>query len=225
MAITYDRLKQQIIAYSRKNADDAQFGALVPLFVNMGMERIYREAGDMGMEKLSDAFVFTERVNTVDKPAGWSQTLSFYYGTPDNAEINKTFLFERSWEFCQAWLAEGVAVAGRPQFYADDPSDPYGKFFMVPAPDQAYRAKIVFTPLPPYLPPNQEDNPAVFNNNWVFQRAPSLIFYASYLEALTYMGKNEDIPTFESFYNRALQSINLQTRKRSVDRTADREKT
>lgn len=217
MAITYDNLKKQIIAYSRKNADDAQFGVLIPSFVTMGMERIYREAGDMGMEKLSDAFVFTQGVNTVNKPANWSQTLSFYYGTVDNAESNKTFLFERPYEFCQAWLAEGVALTGRPQFYADDPSNPYGKFFMVPAPDQAYLAKIVYTALPPSVANEQEQT-------WVFQRAPSLIFYASYLEALTYMGKSEDIPTFEACYNRALQSINLQTRKRSVDRTADREK-
>jgi hypothetical protein len=37
------------------------------------------------------------------------------------------------------------------------------------------------------------------------------------------MGKTEDIPAFENLYNRALQSVNLQTKQRSVDRTADRE--
>lgn len=223
MAITYAVLKQQIIAYAQKTEQDAQFSVLIPLFVNMGMERIYREAKDIGTELTSEPFAFTERTNSVPKPDNWNQTISFYYGTTANAESNKTILFERSYEFCQAWLGEGAVAVGKPQFYADDPADPYGTFVIVPAPDQAYKAKVVYVPVAPYIVENEE-NVAVFNNNWVFQRAPSLIFYASYLEALTYMGKGEDIPTFESFYNRALQSVNLQTKQRYVDRTAEREK-
>jgi hypothetical protein len=223
MAITYQELAIQITNYSRKSSTDTTFTTMIPYFVNMGMERIYREAQDIGTHKIAN-ISFSTGNNSVSKPANWSKTIAFYYGTTGNAEVKKTMLFERSYEFCQAWLVDDAIIQAPPQFYADHPDNPYGTFFIAPAPDQNYLAKLVYVSLPPYL--TVESNSVVDNGvdaSWVCQRAPSLIFYAAYLEALTYMGKTEDIPAFENLYNRALQSVNLQTKQRSVDRTADRE--
>ena len=221
MSITYDQLVTQSQSYAQKN--DAPFISMIPYFINMGMERIYREAEDMGIEKTVTG-IFAAGSNLVQKPPNWNQTVSFGYGTPKSPLTNMTILFERPYEFCTAWMSSGAVVQGPPLFYANNPSEinPYSRFFIVPAPDQGYQYQLIYLTLPPYVPPGQNDS--AFNNNWVFQRAPSLIFYASYLEALAFMANPEQLAVFEKLYARALNDLNRQSRQRLVDRTADVEK-
>jgi hypothetical protein len=223
MAITYKDLKQQIIRYAKREENDTNFVSLIPVFVSMGMERIYREATDLGMEEVADA-TFEQGKHAVRKPNNWNQTLSFYYGTPENAELSKTFLYERPYEFCQAWCVDSAPLLGRPLYYTDDPAKPYEQFLVVPAPDQAYKAKVIYTLQAPSLQLGHEEGAGELEKTWAFQRAPSLVFYASYVEALPFIDKKEDLPVFEGLYQRTLEGIRLQHQKRGVDRTSNSEK-
>lgn len=223
MAITYDDLVKQIKSYAQK--EDAPFVAMIPSFINMGVERIYGEGQEIGLEKVMTG-TFTEGSNSVAKPEDWNQTVSFFYGNTQNALTDVTVLFERPYEFCTAWLSKGATTEGRPLFYADQPDNntPYKNFFIVPAPDQGYQYQLVYLQLAPWQPPPGEVDSLTTQAAWLFNRAPSLLFYASYLEALAFMGNPEQLAIFEKLYARALSDLNRQSKQRLVDRTANVEK-
>lgn len=222
MALTYDQLVNQIKSYAQK--DDQPFVTMIPYFINMGIERIYREGKEIGLEKVATGN-FTEGSTQVNKPSDWNQTVSFFYGTPSNVLTNVTVLFERPYEFCTAYLANGTTGKGPPLFYADQPdsTNPYQNFFIVPASDQTYAYQLVYLQLAPWEAPGNGTS-LTTQAAWLFNRAPSLLFYASYLEALAFMANPEQLGVFEKLYARALADLNRQSRQRLVDRTADVEK-
>lgn len=222
MALTYEQLVTQIKSYAQK--DDQPFVTMIPYFINMGMERIYREGKEIGLEKVMTGN-FKEKVTQVDKPVDWNQTVSFFYGTDKNALTNITFLFERPYEFCTAYLANGTTPMGPPLFYADQPdsTNPYKQFFIVPPPNQDYYYQLVYLQQAPWESPGNGTSLTI-QAAWLFNRAPSLLFYASYLEALAFMANPEQLGVFEKLYARALDDLNRQSQQRLVDRTADVEK-
>jgi hypothetical protein len=60
--------------------------------------------------------------------------------------------------------------------------------------------------------------------NFLTDRYPNLLLYACMVEAIPFLKDDERVPVFESLYNRALQSINLETTQRYTDRTSKRDK-
>lgn len=223
--MNYATLTQQIIDYSNQS-DEAlvQYTLNIPYFIFQAQARIWREAKDIGFEQQTSFGIFDLGTNFVNKPANWNKTISFIYGTTTSPLINSTILYLRTYEFCIAYWPDS-SQKDKPLFYADSnfPSEdsvlntPYLGYWIVPTPDQRYSYQLTYLSRPVNI---TGANPT----NILTQRFPDLLFYASMLEAMSYLKDDERIPVFESMYNRALQSMNMQTQERYTDRTSKRDK-
>lgn len=225
MALSYSDLKQQILNYAQKESydktsesGDANFDLAIPFFVNIALEKIYR---DIHVIEKNSVTLGTNTFSTqiFGKPANWIQTISFFIGPSDLSIAGnpQTPLFKRTSEFCKRFIG---LEKGMPKFYADSEKD---EFILAPAPDKQYYYKIIYETEPPYLNISNVD-PGTLNESWVMQKYPSLIFYAAYIEALRYMGKGDEVPLYQGLYDEAVKSINMQNQFRNVDRTSNLEK-
>lgn len=224
--MNYLQLVNQIQAYANRPETDLRFTDAIPYFIELGQQRIWREAKDMGFEKVTAENQFTQNVATIEKPADWNKTISLIYGTEASAFENNTTLYLRTYEFCRSyWANANISSADNPPlFYSDHQSDmvegdgsAYSGFFISPTPDKAYIYQLVYLRNPNLIT-------AENNENFLSQRYPDLLFYGCFLEALSYLKNDERIPVFESLYNRALQSLNNETKERYTDRTSKRDK-
>lgn len=219
MAMTYESLVIQIQTYA--NRKDAYFVDSIPYFIELAQERINREAKDIGFQKTVNG-VCNLGVPTIGKPADWNQTVSLSYGVNDTA---LSPLFSRTYEFCRTYWAMTNQTAA-PMFYADNANNqdvltyaqsPYNSIFLAPTPDRAYAYKLIYLQRPDVLSGANQ-------TNWLTERAPDLIFYACMVESTPFLKDDERVPVWEAMYNRALQSSNLQTKQRYIDRTSQRDK-
>jgi hypothetical protein len=222
--MNYTTLTEQIQAYA--NRIDLKFRAVIPYFIEQGQQRIWREAKDIGFEQIQEVGTFQVNNATIAKPAYWNKTISLIYGTEADAFLNCTTLYLRTYEFCRSyWPNSSISSASNPPlFYADHQKNlnsifgsAFDGFFISPTPDKAYKYQLTYLQRVELLTlPNSE--------NILTERYPDLLFYACFLEALSYLKDDERIPVFESLYNRALQSVNNQTEERYTDRTSKRDK-
>jgi hypothetical protein len=226
MTMTYTTLIAQIQRYA--NRDDEQFNRVIPDFINMAQDRINREAKDIGFQNtVYGTFIVGNPI--LDKPYNWNKTISLQYGTDLSAVDSWNPLWLRTYEFCRAYWPDATVInqSNPPQFYSDssqpvnfdinNPEGPYDSFFISPTPDKAYAYELVYLMRPDYITlQNQE--------NWLTQRAPDVLFYACMVEATPFLKVDERTPVWESMYNRALQSTNLQTKERYTDRASVRDK-
>lgn len=224
--MNYQELVTQIQAYANRPALDIRFTAAIPYFIDLGQQRIWREAKDIGFEKVTQGGKFTSGSAILAKPADWNKTISLIYGSTESAFANTVTLYLRTYEFCRSYWPNANNSSGDnpPLFYADhqrdlnsDTGTAYDGFFISPTPDKDYAYQLVYLRNPNLI---TVDN----NENFLTQRYPDLLFYACFLEALSYLKNDERIPVFESLYNRALQSPNNETKERYTDRTSKRDK-
>lgn len=225
--MNYNTLTQQIIDYSNQS-DEAlvQYTLNIPYFIFQAQARIWREAKDIGFEQVSIVGTFVRNNATIPKPDNWNKTISFIYGDTVSAFNGNNFLYLRTYEVCRAYWpnASESNSDNPPLFYSDHTpivnnidGSAYEGYFISPTPDKAYKYQLVYLQSPSYI---TEDN----DENILTQRFPDVLFYASMLEAMSYLKDDERIPVFESMYNRALQSMNMQTQERYTDRTSKRDK-
>jgi hypothetical protein len=224
--MNYQQLVTQIRAYANRPITDERFTAAIPYFIDLGQQRIWREAKDIGFEKITQKGSFTTGVATIQKPADWNKTISLQYGTINSAFNATVFLYLRTYEFCRAYWPNpsDFSLNNPPLFYADhqeglnsNKGTAYDGFFISPTPDKDYVYQLVYLRNPNLITENN-------NENFLTERYPDLLFYACFLEALSYLKNDERIPVFESLYNRALQSLNNETKERYTDRTSKRDK-
>lgn len=224
--MNYQELVTQIQAYANRPITDERFTAAIPYFINLGQQRIWREAKDIGFEKVTQEGSFITGVATLAKPADWNKTISLIYGTIDSVFADTTTLYLRTYEFCRSYWpnANTSSSDNPPLFYADhqknlnsEKGTAYDGFFISPTPDKDYAYQLVYLRNPNLI---TKDN----TENFLTERYPDLLFYACFLEALAYLKNDERIPVFESLYNRALQSLNNETKERYTDRTSKRDK-
>lgn len=202
----YTSLTQQIKDYSKRT--DEFFVSQIPDFINQAINRIYSEAKNIGFEKVINGQLAATQV-LLAKPANWKETVSFNITVPSTGT---SFLHLRVLEFCQNYWPNAT-LTGQPVFYAD--YNNYNSFYFAPTPDQNYNFTLVYLGLPLFNP----DNPT----NFLTQRYPSLLLYASLLETIPFLKGDERIPVFESLYNRALQGINNDAEKLYTDRLTKRD--
>jgi hypothetical protein len=224
--MNYEGLVTQIIRYANRSLEDAVFRAAIPYFINLGQQRIWREAKDIGFEKVTGKGTFTAGSASLKKPDGWNKTISLIYGDEASAFNATTTLYLRTYEFCRSYWpnANISSVDNPPLFYADHQIDveniegtAYDGFFISPTPDKNYAYQLVYLRSPNLITDKND-------TNFLTTKYPDLLFYACFLEALSYLKDDERIPVFESLYNRALQSLNNQTKDRYTDRTSQRDK-
>lgn len=206
--MTYASLSAQILAYVDRN--DAATAAQIPNFISQAEQRICREAKTIGLET-SVVGNFAVGQYVLPKPGRWRRSLSLTYGNgTGNNTSNQLFL--RTYEYIKGYWPDSTQTAP-PQFYADFA---YDHIILSPTPDHAYPFLWTYLQLPEPLGPT-------VSTNWITNNAPDLLLYASLLEAIPFLKIDERVPLWQSFYDRALKSINTQDEQRYDDRTSNRE--
>lgn len=202
--MNYASLTTQIQNYA--NRTDAIFIGQIPNFINQAMNRIYSEAKSLGFEIVYGGNL-TANQSIFPKPNNWKETISF--SITNNNQV--FYLFPRSYEFGSTyWPTPGQYAL--PKFYADKN---YDSFTLFPGPDQNYSLTLIYRGLP--------DFDVQHTTNFLTDRYPSLLLYASLLEAISFLKDDERIPVFESLYNRALQDANRDKQVTITDRTTKRD--
>lgn len=219
----YTSLTNQLKTYA--NRTDDYFNSALPYFIEIGQERIWREAKDLGFEKVTAEGALQKENAVVEKPADWNKNISFIIGSTGSSFDSSRTLYLRTYEFCRSYWpdASNINSENPPLFYADhqykldNDADPYSGWFIAPTPDQEYKYQVVYLKRTNLI---TVDN----NTNLLTNRYPDLLFYACFIEALSFLQDNERMQLFEGLYGRALQSVNAQTRERYSDRTSKRDK-
>lgn len=203
----YTSLGLQIQAYANRNDDF--FVAQIPNFITQAISRIYSEAKSLGFESYTvvGQELVANQQNFGKLPANWKETISF--SIIGNNQI--TYLLPRSLEFGNTYWPIPNTY-GRPIFFANTN---YNDIIFFPGPDLAYDYQLIYRGLPLFNVANP--------TNFLTERYPSLLLYASMLEATPFLRDDERVPVFESFYNRELQNINRDLQTDIIDRTSKRD--
>lgn len=205
--MTYSTLLAQLESYL--NRDDQSTIDMLPYFVYQAEQRICRESKAVLLESyVVGAFIVGQSV--YQKPAGWRRSLSWNWGsgTGDNT---RNQLYLRSYEFCRAYWPTSTDVDD-PLYYADYS---YANFLVAPTPSAASPFELCYLQIPTPLSSSNETNNLT-------NYCPDLLLYACLLETATFLKDDERIATWEQYYNRALQSFNLQDDQRVTDRSSNR---
>jgi hypothetical protein len=207
MPMTYDSLVIQVTKYL--NTTNAVTIDQITNFIYQAEQRIARESKTLGLVVyVTGAFTPNEAV--LPKPARWRRTLTFNFGTGiDNNTRNQIFLTE--YDFLRYYWPNPT-VTGEPKFYADYGFD---HLIVAPTPDEAYPFEYSYLQLPE---PLSED----VQTNWLTNNAPDVLLYATLLEAIPFIKNDDRIPVWESFYMKAIASLNGQDSLRIKDRASDR---
>lgn len=207
MSLTYNTILSQ--TQSEFNRTDTDFLNALPDFINRAQDRINADLKNILLEQyLTNTFTIGNPV--IPKPAGWRRNITFNYGA-GVANNNRTPIRIRSYEYLQLYWPDRTQTSP-PLYYAD-----YGleHFLIAPTPDQAYPYEIAYMGLPKTLNP-------INQTNFVTNYAPSLILYAVFIEAATWLKNFETIPVFEEKYQKFLQPLIMQDSLRVIDRQTER---
>ena len=188
-------------------------------------KRIWREAKDIGFEKVTQGGKFTTGSAILAKPADLNKTISLIYGSTESAFANTVTLYLRTYEFCRSYWPNANNSSGDnpPLFYADhqrdlnsDTGTAYDGFFISPTPDKDYAYQLVYLRNPNLI---TVDN----NENFLTRRYPDLLFYACFLEALSYL-KNDERTRYLNHYIIEHCKVLTMSKERYTDRTSKRDK-
>jgi len=208
--MNYASLTTQIRNYA--NRTDDYFSSQIPFFIDQAISRIYSEARNIGFQEIvTNPAFFTVGSPFAAKPVNWKETISIQY-TAAGSTSPTVFLLPRSYEFCQTYWPNRD-LTGMPLFYAEYS---YTQFYISPTPNVAYPVQLTYLSTPQFNGANP--------TNFLTDRYPNLLLYASMLETASFLKDDERIPVFEAQYNRALQNINNDTKERYNDRTVRRDK-
>jgi len=207
MAMTYNSLITQVLAYLDRT--DFETTEQIPNFINQAEQRLSRESKSIGFESYVNG-VFTAGLPVLQKPGRWRRTVSFSYGTGETFNTSKQ-LYLRSYEYLRSYWPTEVEQ-GVPLYYSDYG---YNNYLIAPTPDQNYPFQICYLELPEPLSITNQ-------TNWLTFFAPDALLYATLLEAIPFLKNDERIPLWQSLYDRALKSLNLQDDMRLLDRASNR---
>lgn len=206
--MTYTSLVSLVTSYL--NRTDASTIDRIPNFISQAEQRIARESKNLGLETyVVGNFVDTQSV--YQKPARWRRSLSLNFGSgATNDTRNQLYL--RSYEFLRAYWPDSTQT-GMPKFYCD-----YGfsNILVAPTPDDDYPFEWAYLQLPEPLSASNQ-------TNWLTDYAPDVILYATLLETAPFLKDDERVQIWEKYYERALQSMNIQDDIRVQDRASARE--
>lgn len=215
--MNYTTLTNQILSYANRN--EPAFVAAIPDLINQAMSRIYSESKTIGFQNVINGNMIAGTA-TIQKPQDFKECISFQYTVPGTNPF-ATFLLERTYEFCITY-APNTLLRGQPLFYSTDlivpPSNVApAQFFITPTPDITYAYQLTYLSFPPLF--NAQNSV-----NFLTDKYPNLLLYACMVEAIPFLKSDERVPVFESLYNRALQTVNNDTRNRYTDRISKRDK-
>ena len=194
---------------------DKPYLAKIPDIIEQGIIRIYNNAKDIGFE-LYYTFNLAQNEFLITKPGNWRETISLSIVDANN---NKIFLQERTYEYCKTYLPN-ANVVGILKYYADSlvlpDSNSYANWLVVPAADVNYTVNVIYLGIPLF----NIDNP----QNFLTQRYPNLLLYSCLMEASLFLNNEESRNKYEMMFGKELETINRMNVDRTTDRTIVRDK-
>lgn len=212
-AMTFSSLKTDVQRYLERGSSSATDPIVyeqIPKLINLAERRIARDIKIQGFQTVVTT-AMQANVCVMPKPDRWRETISINIGTGALNNTRKT-LYTRSYEYCRTYWPDQTAVS-EPSFYADYD---YRHWLFASTPDQNYPVEIVYYELPPLL----DDE---LQQNWLTNFAPNALLYGSLLEATPFLKNDERIPTWQQFYQMAIESLNTEDIKKIVDRSTTRQ--
>jgi hypothetical protein len=212
-AMTFSSLKTDVQRYLERGSSSATDPIVyeqIPKLINLAERRIARDIKIQGFQTVVTS-TMQANVCVMPKPDRWRETISINIGTGNLNNTRKT-LYTRSYEYCRTYWPDQTQVS-EPTFYADYD---YRHWLFASTPDQNYPVEIVYYELPPLL----DDE---LQQNWLTNFAPNALLYGSLLEATPFLKNDERIPTWQQFYQMAIESLNTEDIKKIVDRSTTRQ--
>ena len=223
MTTTYDSLARQVILIFERSDDP--FVNLIPNFVEQAHQRIARDAISLEMILYAKGN-FISGNNYITKPLNWRRPLALKVIIPGNInQLNQYQVIEwRSYEFCREYFPCDGVVAEQftspptcspvPLFYSD-----YGREYLLLSPTPAinYQFELSFYGIVPSITPDLQ-------TNFLTDYAPTLLLYATLLEACTFIKVDERIPVWQGAYSAALDAFNKTDNLAKEDRQTNRDR-
>lgn len=202
-AMTFASLSEDITSYLLRT--DVATVDKVPFFIFLAEQRCCKDIINIGIETVAVSN-FTVGLSAYPKPSQWRTNLNMNFGSGTGFNtVNNLIL--TTYEFANIYWPDRT-VLGFPKYYAE-----YGfnNFLVVPTPDTAYPFEFSYLSLPEPLSINNQ-------TNWLTNYAADVLFYASMLEAVTFVKDFELVDQWGARYQAALTSLNQQDVRRKDDR-------
>ena len=199
--MTYSSLQSDVLGYLERT--DAALTAQVPRFVMLAESRIASELKNLG-EQTPVTGTLTIQTPTLPKPSYWRNTISMniIVGT------QRIPLLPRTYEYARLFWPNQATYA-QPRFYSDYD---FNNLLITPTPDQAYAFEMLYFAR---VKPLDSTN----GTNWFTLNAPQLLFYATMIEAHTWLKNWDQVATWQPLYDRALQALMGEQAQTLTDRT------
>jgi len=219
--MTFTSLQADVRNYlERGSVNDPTVYLQLPTLINFGERRISRELKVLGF-KIPAVFAMQASVAVYAKPDRWRQTASMNVGSSPVGTSIRNQMFARDYEYIRMYWPDDTAtwssvygVPGVPLFYADYD---YEHFIVAPTPDQSYPCELVYYQEPPLLD-------ATNGENWITKYAPRLLLYATMIEALLFVKKDDRVATWQSLFDREAGMLNGEDTARILDNNTTRQK-
>ena len=201
MTTNYTTLKADIAEY----LDRDDLTARIPSLISLGEDRIYRDL----MKAISDSSLSDKSLISIGQARTVTSTMTIsdpYISLPSRltkiksfhitVSSNQTKLASRTDDFIDDYWPN-VATQGQPKYYSRLDDD---ALKVAPTPDAAYPFKLKYYEHPEAL--------SVSNTtNWFTDNHPSILLYASLLEATPYLKNDSRIPTWVTAYSDCLAAV------------------
>lgn len=198
-AMTYDSLLEDMRIYVER--DDQPFLAQRARLVMLAENRIATEVRGLGVLRYVTSNMNTG-TPTIAKPSRWRETASFSITVGGAVK----YLFPREYQYCRTFWPD-PSVTGEPSYYADYD---YEHFFIAGTPNSNYAFELGYYERPEPLDANTQ-------TNWTTRYAPQLLLYACLLEAQPFLKSDARIQTFQAMYDRAIQALGNESKRRLSD--------
>ena len=207
---TFDTLQEDVRAYiERGSSVDVTVYEQIPRLINSAERRLATELKIQGFINVV-SMTLTAGQSVYDKPDRWRDTVAFGIATGAGFTDSKT-VFAREYGYCRNYWPN-PATQGEPTYYADYD---YSHWLVVPTPDAAYPAEIIYYELLPLLDDTNQ-------SNWLTDYAPRLLLYATLLECAPFLKEDSRIAVWQAFYDREAGMVNGQDLAKILDRSAVR---
>lgn len=208
-AMTYTSLIADIQYYAERS-DSVFVTTQIPRIVMEAENRIATEARGLGFTKTVTGSLISSQPYLA-KPARWRETVDFNIGIGSGNNLRKMLLL-RTYEYCRSYWPNET-LTGEPKYYSDWN---YENWLIAPTPSSTYPCEVLYHERPQPLDASTQ-------TNWTTQYAPQLLLYGCLLEAQPFLKRDDRIPMFQGFYDRALKQVAYEQKRRMSDRAQSAE--
>lgn len=197
-SMTYDSLVQDVIDYCERS--DEPFINQVPRFIMLAENRMAVGVRGLGYVRIVSTNLILNNPELI-KPARWRETAGMYIVTANGIK----FLKQRGLTYLGEYWPNLTASA-EPVYYSDFS---YEHWAFAPVPDAPYPTVIAYFERPTPLSSSDQ-------TNWGTQYFPQGLFYATMIEANTFLKRPERAAEFKGLYDQAVADYQNEVNRRLI---------